>query len=98
MEIKEIKLKIEEVYGEFVETSKTYIEKSEIYETLKVQKIDPSIRDSIEKQLTRAAIDDPEFQSLEIEVNSLRRKRDDLFKEFNILKELSKISLALLAK
>ena len=55
-----------------------YIEKRKKYEELKINFIDPTIRDSIEKQLIKAFKENFEFFNLHQQVEELRREIDKL--------------------
>ena len=70
--------KLKEALNDFKETYNIYIIKKEEYEKEKLRYIDPTIRDSIEKQLIKAYKNNSKFFELFQEIEKLRRELDKL--------------------
>jgi hypothetical protein len=87
----EIQKQLNSMYMRINELEKEYISLASEYEKRKIKIVDPTIRDSIEKQLLKVAKEDESFCDLEIKVNELRREREFLYKKIDILRELIKI-------
>ena len=91
LNISDIEIQLNKMFTKLDVLEKEYVESASEYERRKVSIIDPTIRDSIEKQLLRVSKEDEDFLDLEIKVNELRREREFLYKKIDILKELIKI-------
>jgi len=91
LNISDIEIQLNKMFTKLDVLEKEYIGSVSEYERRKVSIIDPTIRDSIEKQLLRVSKEDEDFLDLEIKVNELRREREFLYKKIDILKELIKI-------
>jgi len=74
----EIEMKLRQALSDFKETYNVYIIKREEYEKEKLNYIDPTIRDSVEKQLIKAYKENSKFFELFQEIERLRRELDKL--------------------
>lgn len=75
-----------------------YLRKVEEFEKLKLNVIDPTKRDSVEKQLMAAMQNDETLRDLFLEVEQLRRERDILYREIDTLKTLISINQSILSE
>jgi len=72
---------------EYLSVMKEYIDSLEQYEKMKIEKIDTTKRDSIEKQLINAMKEDEEFKQLHLKVERLKRERDKISKLLDFVRE-----------
>ena len=77
------------LYNELNNIGNLYIEKAKELENQKLEILDFSIRDAIDKQVMKASQENPSFASLVSEVEELRRKRDFLYKKIDVMKTLA---------
>jgi len=84
----ELENRLEVALDGFKNVSESYSEKANELEKRKIELIDTSKRDSVEKQLMASMQNSEELQMLFLTVESLRRKRDTLNKEIDVLKTL----------
>ncbi len=91
MELKELEHKLQDAMNNHFEVTKVYIEFAERLERAKMQVIDPSLRDSAEKQVIRASKEDKSFEQLVLDTDTLRRKKDLFEKELDFLKALLRV-------
>ena len=94
--MKDIKILVKELESlnkEYNDIIEKYIDKTEELEIKKLEVIDPTKRDSVEKQLMAAMKDDENLQSLFLIVERLRRQKDQILKNIDIAKKLIDVNL-----
>jgi hypothetical protein len=82
--------------SEYEKIAKEYIEKMNIFEAKKLEVIDPTKRDSVEKQLMNAMQHDKELQQLFLNVEKLRREKDLINKEIDSIKIMISLNQTIL--
>ena len=73
-----------------------YIKKAEELEDKKIQLIDTSKRDSVEKQMMAFMQSDENLKTLFLSTETARRRKDELLKEIDVLKTLIDVNKTIL--
>ena len=90
--LQELENKLNKKLNEYKEITLSYIKNAEKLEDAKISLIDPAKRDSVEKQMMAAMKLDEDLKKLFLNTETLRRQKDVLLKEIDVLKTLFDIN------
>jgi len=94
--LESLEKQLTEKINQYSKAVKEYIEKMTDFEEIKIKIIDPSKRDSIEKQLLSNMKESISLQKLYLDIEKLRREKDLIAKEIDSIKTLITINQTIL--
>jgi hypothetical protein len=91
--MKKIEEELQNTKKEYLDIVDQYIDLATKFEEAKINVIDTSKRDAIEKQMLAAMQTDETLKEWHLKLETLRRTRDKLSKHLDFLREIVKVSL-----